>query len=232
MNNKFTVINSKQDNQNSEIAHVERLIKTYDGWQRQFVSHLEKMENRKISDLPQSELSKIGLAGIKLIAASRNINKENKRLLIDCTKTLEETQVEFTLLSGIFNIISFFTPRNLITTFPVDKVYDGDKWDCKDYFFTMKILSKLDWDKPIGKDKLMDLLWDYQNKDLRNAYMDYISDLSAIYKSQTGKGIAEEWSGNMGIPTYTADKKTEIIKNNSTGEISKLKNTDHFTVIK
>lgn len=211
---------------------MERIIKTYDGWQRQFVSHLEKIGNRKISDLSQSELSKISLAGIKLIAASHNINKENKRLKIDCTKTLDETQTEFTLLSEIFNIISFLTPRNLITTFPVDKIYDGDKRGCKDYFFTMEVLSKFDWDKPIGKDSLLNLLWDYENKDLREVYLEYISDISAIYKSQTGKGIAEEWCDNMGIPTYTTDKETGIIKNNSTGKISKLKNVSHITVIK
>lgn len=195
-------------------------------------SYTGAMENRKISDLSQSELSKIGLAGIKLIAASHNINKENKRLKIDCTKTLDETQTEFTLLSEIFNIISFLTPRNLIITFPVDKIYDGEKWGCKDYFFTMEVLSKFDWDKPLGKDSLLKLLWDYENKDLREAYLDYISDISAIYKSQTGKGIAEEWCDNMSIPTYTTDKEIRIIKNNSTGKISKLKNTSHITVIK
>ena len=194
-------------------------------------SYTGAMENRKISDLPQSELSKIGLAGIKLIAASHNINKENKRLQIDCTKTLEEIQAEFTLLSEIFNIISFLTPRNLVATFPIDKVYDGDKWGYKDYFFTMEVLSKYDQDKPIGIDSLFNLLWNYENKDLREVYLEYVSDISAIYKSQTGKGIAEEWCDNMDIPTYTADKETGIIKTNSTGEISKFKNTSHITVI-
>lgn len=232
MNNKFTIINSTTDNNNNEFANIDRIIKIYDGWQRQFISHLRKMENRKISDLLQSELSKIGLAGIKLIAASHSINKENKRLKIDSTKTLDEIQAEFTLLSEIFNIISFLTPRNLVTTFPVDKVYDGEKWGCKDYFFTMEALSKFDWDKPIGKDSLLNLLWDYENKDLREVYLEYISDISEIYKSQTGKGIAEEWYNNMGIPTYTADRETGIIKNNTTAKISKFKNTSDITVIK
>lgn len=211
---------------------MERIIKTYDGWQRQFKSRISKIGNKKITDLTQTELAQIGLAGIKWMVASCNIKQEHEKQKTGYVESFDEKQSKLDMISYIFNIISFLTPRNLVTTFPIEKIYDGDKWGCKDFFSTMEELSKFDWDKPLGKDSLLNLLWDYENKDLREVYLEYISDISAIYKSQTGKGIVEEWCDNMGIPTYTADKEAGIIKNNSTGKISKLKNVSHITVIK
>lgn len=231
MNNKFTIINSKSDNNNNELARMERVIKTYDGWKRQLTSRISKILDKKIENLTQTELAQIGLAGIKWMVTSCNIKRELEKKT-GYVESFDEKQSKLDMISYIFNIISFLTPRNLVTTFPIEKIYDGDKWGCKDFFSTMEELSKFDWDKPLGKDSLLKLLWDYENKDLREVYLEYISDISAIYKSQTGKGIAEEWCDNMGIPTYTADKETGIIKNNSTGKISKLKNVSHITVIK
>ena len=69
----------------------------------------------------------------------------------------------------------------------------------------------------------MDLLWNYENADLCNVYLEFLNAMSAIYRSQTGKGIAETWCDNMGIPTYTEDKETGIMKNNQTGDIMKPK---------
>ena len=47
-------------------------------------------------------------------------------------------------LDTLFGLASLFlgrtTPRALMQIFPVDKVYSGDKYDCKDYFFTMETL--------------------------------------------------------------------------------------------
>lgn len=56
--------------------------------------------------------------------------------------------------------------------------------------------------------------------------------MSAIYRSQTGKGLAETWCDNMGIPTYTVDKETGIMKNNQTGDIMKPKKASHLHIVK
>ena len=90
----------------------------------------------------------------------------------------------------------------------------------------------MDWDKPIGRDKLSELLWDYENADLRHAYIEFTTAMSAIYRAQTGKGIAEQWCDDMGIPIYTMNKETGIMKNNRTGDIVKLGKTSHIRVVK
>ena len=119
-----------------------------------------------------------------------------------------------------------------MTTFPIDKDYDGAKWECKDYFYTMDVLKKMDWDKPIGRDKLSELLWDYENEELRHAYIEFTTAMSAIYRAQTGRSIAETWCDNMSIPTFTEDKETGIIKNNRTGDIMKPKKASHIQIVK
>lgn len=153
----------------------------------------------------------------------RDVSRENRRLGIDEGRTLEEEQLRFTVIDSIFTIIGCLTLRNFVTTFPIDKSYDGSKWECKDYFSTMEVLSKMDWDKPIGRDELSELLWDYDNSDLRHAYNEYTSAMSAIYKAQTGKGIIEKFFEDRGVPTYTIDKETGVMKNNMTGDTMKPK---------
>ena len=46
------------------------------------------------------------------------------------------------------------------------------------------------------------------------------------------KGIAEQWCDDMGIPTYTMDRETGIVKDNKTGNTSKPKKTSHIKIVK
>ena len=96
----------------------------------------------------------------------------------------------------------------------------------------MEVLNKMDWDKPIGRDGISELLWDYENDELRDVYIEFTMVMSAIYRAQTGKGIAETWCDNMGIPTFREDKETGIMKNNRTGAIMKPKKASHIQIIK
>lgn len=235
MSNKFTIINSTDKDKSKEMDRVYRVAKLNLYWERQYLSALEKSctgRKGKIADLPQDELAKIGLAGIKYICSMREITRKNIKLGIDKGRTLAEEQVRFQVIDGIFTILGCLTLRNFVTTFPIEKYYKGAKWEEKDYFYTMEVLKDMDWDKPIGRDKLSELLWDYENEELRHAYIEFTTAASAIYRAQTGKGIAETWCDNMGIPTYTEDKETGIMKNNRTGDIMKPKKASHIQIVK
>ena len=209
MSSKFTVIESTDEDKNKERDHLYRIARMSELWERQYYTALEKSctgRTGKISDLTQDELAKIGFAGIKYICSMRDVTRENMKLGIDKGRTLAEEQVRFTVIDSIFMVLGCLTLRNFVETFPVEKYYDGDKWEEKDYFSTIEVLSKMNWDKPIGRDELSELLWDYYNADLRHAYMEYTSAMSAIYKAQTGKGIMEKFFEDRGVPTYTMDK--------------------------
>ncbi len=234
MDNKFTVINSTDEDKSKEMNRINRIAKLNECWERQYYTALERSctgRKGKIADLPQDELAKIGLAGIKYIYSMRDVTRENKRLGIDQGRTLAEEQVRFTVIDGIFTILGCLTLKNFVTTFPIDKTYDGAKWECKDYFFTMDVLKKMDWDKPIGRDELSELLWDYENEELRHAYIEFTTAMSAIYKAQTGKGIMERFCEDHGVDTYTMDKETGIMINNQTGDIMKAKKASHLQIV-
>ncbi len=235
MSSKFTVINSTDEDKNKEMDRIYRIARLNELWERQYLSALERSctgRIGKISELPQDELAKIGLAGIKYICSMRDVTRENMKLGIDKGRTLAEEQIRFTVIDSIFTILGCLTLRNFVTTFPVEKYYKGEKWEEKDYFYTMEILSVMDWDKAITRDELSELLWNYENEELRHAYMEYTSAMSAIYKAQTGKGIMEKFFEDRGVPTYTIDKETGIMKNNQTGDIVKTQKVSHIQVVK
>lgn len=234
MGNKFTVINSTDEDKAKEMNRIYKITKLNEIWERQFFDVVMKYteEYGTLYKLPQDKLAKVGFAGIKYIYSCRDVSRENARLGVDEPKTLKQNQYRFQMIDSIFGVLGCLTLRNFVNTFPIDKTYDGEKWECKDYFSTMEVLKNMDWDKPIGRDELSELLWDYDNEELRHAYVEFTTAMSAIYRAQTGKGIAERFFEERGVPTYTEDRETGIMKNNQTGDIMKPKKVSHLHIVK
>lgn len=235
MDNNFTVINLAYSENDAEKTHIHRIVSISNAWARQYIETINKVnikEKKTIQDLSQYELAKIGLSSVKYLCSLRNVNRENKRLGAGYNESLEESRIKFQVIDYIFTVLGCLTLRNLVTTFPITKDYDGAKWECKDYFYTMDVLSKMDWDHPIGRDNMFDFLWDYVNDDLRNVCVEYMNAMSAVYRSQTGKGMMEHFCEDNGIGTYMVDESTGIMRNNLTGEISKFKKQSHIQVVK
>jgi hypothetical protein len=143
-------------------------------------------------------------------------------------KTREESLDKlFWLIDYLFICIGNLTPSELITIFPVDKYYDGDRWQEKDYFFTLEELRKIGMDNRIGHENVAGLLMDYGNKELRKVLIAHMMAASEMRRRQTGKGITEELVEMMGIDTYhmATDPKTkrQYLQNSRTGAISPVK---------
>lgn len=149
-------------------------------------------------------------------------NKNNlKRLSYYGVKAINEMlkkqeEFEYERLLALFEFLeivkiamSLLTPNQLITVFPVDKEYDGDKYKVKDYFYTMEKLKNIGMDNMI-MGQIEHLLWDYENKDIRRFLVNDLSILSDINKIETGEGIAERWARENNINTYSLyeDKTT------------------------
>ncbi|MCM6856653.1 hypothetical protein NE248_08460 [Enterococcus durans] len=101
----------------------------------------------------------------------------------------------------IINLIKVLTPREFMQIFPLEKDYDGHRWEMKDYFYSMNYLEMLGMDKPIGENAF-EFLMEYWNRDVTLFAVNVTSALSATYEEKTGIGIFEEFLLDQGIEPF------------------------------
>lgn len=229
--NKFIVETGNKDI--AELNRLTRTIKLHDMWNRQYHSAVTSMfeKHKSLDDWSQDELMKVALCGVKYINYAIDIDAINHRLDSTYQTPFEVKQNSFNLIDALFGIIGRIKLGNLIKIFPIDKTYDGDKWGCKDYFFTMDVLKEKGLDNAVGRDGVFNLMWDYENRDLREFTVFYMSCMSAMYKQQTGFGIAEKFCEDNGIGTYTMDRENGLLIDNQSEEIAKMSNKPSFMQI-
>lgn len=225
---KFTITTGNKDT--AELNRLTRVIALHDMWNRQYHNTVSSMfqKYKSIDEWSQEELMKVALCGVKYINSAIEIDAINHRLDSTYQTSFEVKQNSFNLIDGLFGIIGRIKLNNLIKVFPIDKEYDGDKYGCKDYFFTMNALKEKGLDNAVGCDEVFDLMWDYENRDLREVTVFYMSCMSAMYERQTGVGIAEKFCEDNGIGTYTMDKENGLLIDNQSGEIAKMSNKPSF----
>ena len=188
--NEFTVTAGNKNE--TELKELTRLIKLHDLWCRQYHNTVSSMfqKHKSLDDWSQDELMKVALCGVKYINCVADIERENQRLDANYNTPFAVKENGFNLIDALFGTIGRIKLKNLIKIFPVDKTYDGDKWGCKDYFFTMDVLKEKGLDNAVGRDGVFDLMWDYENRDLREFTVFYMSCMSAMYKQQSGVSFA------------------------------------------
>lgn len=174
---------------------------------------------------------KVVLCGVKYIKYVADIERENQRLDSSYYTPFAVKENGFNLIDALFGIIGRIKLGNLIEIFPIDKTYDGDKWGCKDYFYTMDVLKEKGLENAVGRDSVFDLMWDYENRDLRDVTVFFMSCMSAMYKQQTGVSIAEKFCEDNGIGAYTMDRENGLLIDNQSGEIAKVSNKPSFMQI-
>lgn len=228
---KFTVTTGNKDT--AELNRLTRTIKLHDMWNRQYHNTVSSMfqKHKSIDAWSQDELMKVALCGVKYIKCVADIERENKMLDSSYNTPLAVQENGFNLIDALFGIIGRIKLKNLIKIFPIDKIYDGDKYECKDYFFTMDVLKEKGLDNAVGRDGVFDLMWDYENRDLREFTVFYMSCMSAMYKQQTGVGMAEKFCEDNNIGSYRVDRENGLLIDNQSGKITKMSNKPSFMQI-
>lgn len=168
-----------------------------------------------INEDDKDTLKQYVFAGIKYIVTSKR-NKQG-------SYSIKSASAKFELTDIIMGYMSELTPQELMTLFPIKKDYDGLKYGNKDYFTTLEDIKVYPLNKPIGRENMLNLLWDYHNWDLRFFLMEYTSAMSDLYKMETGKGIMEQFLEDNGVETYTYHKEEGYLQSNKTGKVTKLK---------
>lgn len=122
----------------------------------------------------------------------------------------------------IFGMFSRMTPRQVIQLFPIEKIYDGKRWQVKDYFSTMEAVNEIGMDNVIGEEKTPLFLMDYQNPDINEFMVMFMMTVSRMRVLQGGKEPVEEFFEEHGVATYSYYEDEGILVNRQSGEASKV----------
>lgn len=212
------VVGTKKE---GDIKRIGKVIENFEVWKSQYEIVLNNLftDGRTMDSWTQEEMMKLALSGVKYVNACDELVNENSKLKDGHVESLKETKEMFGLLDGLMGVIGRIQLRNLIKIFPVDKNYDGEKYGSKDYFFTMDVLREKGMGTCVGKENVFDLLWDYENNELRNFMCVVMDKVKKIHAFETGEDLTEKFLYELGVESYTLDKENGTLINNETGEI-------------
>lgn len=169
---------------------------------------------------------KIAFYGIKAIGLSPEIESKDPKY----------NEYAFALNNLILTAIEELTPKEFLQVFPLDKIYDGDKFDCKDYFSSMETINEYGIDRRI--EDAGGFLFDFMNKDVHKFLFKVIKTMDYVIEDNGGIGCMNQFMHDMGIlPLLTyKGKNGEEYAVNKFGKPVKLKqfknNNHNFTLIK
>ena len=154
--------------------------------------------------------------GVKLIGVTDNRNL-----------TEEEAERRFWMINSTQAMMKAITPIELMQMFPVKKAYDGQRGDCKDYFFTMDVLRQHGLDKPLGE-AVNEILWDYMNQNIMAFVVASLAVMDELRRHNGEKSMFQEFMDEQGVklPTYRMEKDSKGRRwmiNKETGERNRVK---------
>lgn len=160
-----------------------------------------------------------------IVYGVKAINTQPKETLV-----LKDDYIErFQLISTIHYFMGILTPMEFMNLFPITKEYDGQKYEWKDYFYTMDYIKTLDPDKPIAPigqdDKILHFLWEYRNIEIERFTVNGMTCLSALREFEGQPSLMEEWAADKGIKTYTMHEDNQgnkFMLDNETGKTTKV----------
>lgn len=145
----------------------------------------------------------------------------------------EKTDDFYYIVWTISDLMALLTPKDFMTIFPISKEYDGEKYECKDYFYTIKYINTLDINKPIGEDEIYSFLWEYVNRDTNMYTVNLINAIDHIRAKEGKESIVEKFAHDNGIDTYTVNEELGYIYNNRTKKTKPLnKKPPYIRIIK
>ncbi|RST59684.1 hypothetical protein D5F11_011310 [Siminovitchia terrae] len=167
----------------------------------------------QFQDIDLDTRKKLIWLSVKLIISDKSKDKSYESLVSD-----------FQFMSSVKSLMGTLTPKEFQTIFPIDKEYDGEKYEMKDYFYTKDFINKFGEDKVIG-DEITEFLWEYQNWSICFFVVETTCIMSAIRRAEGQKGLAEEFFEKQDVTTYTVSKENGklYLTNNDTGEVEKIK---------
>lgn len=121
------------------------------------------------------------------------------------TNRLNKAATNFEFVEVVSLLLSTMIPKEFIEIFPIDKRYDGAKYEMKDYYYTIDYMNTLDPLKPIGGE-INKLLWEYQNMDIRLFNVRLLGYLDDMRNLRGQPNVIDELL-NSGVPEKVVEKE-------------------------
>lgn len=115
--------------------------------------------------------------------------------------TIQEFEYYEAIMNMTHSMMRVMTIRELKQCYPIEKTYDGARWECKDYYSTMNSLTEYDEDKMIDGD-LSDILWDYFNPVIMRVHVNMMLLIDKKNELEGKQGLMEKISQDFQIPLY------------------------------
>jgi len=110
------------------------------------------------------------------------------------TKNMKDARELHSMYDSVITLLSSLTPSQLVRMFPIDKYYDGEKYEMKDYFSTREALDRLPQDEPIHlHTDMFELMWDYCNPHIRHLLTAAMGSVDEIRKWMGKCSMMEEY---------------------------------------
>lgn len=119
------------------------------------------------------------------------------------------------------DLVSLLTPRQFIQTFPVAKDYDSDRWQTKDYFFTMEEVEKIGMDNVIGEERAYPFLMEYWSRDIINFIISGMEITDRIMELDGLPSMMEQFLADQGIYGHTYYEEEGIMVDHD-GKVMKV----------
>lgn len=128
----------------------------------------------------------------------------------------------------IVRILGLLTPSEFKRTFPINKIYNGAKWECNDYFSTMEKFKDIPDNEAICCHvDTLEFLYGYDNHDILRFSAGLLTLVGKIVQLNTGKDLFTSFCEEQGLEPPTAyhlhkDAKGREFMISDKGEVVKV----------
>ena len=150
--------------------------------------------------------------------------------------TADEAKTCFEFISGLKAIMSLLTLHEFMNLFPIEKVFDGAKYEMKDYYSTLEAINELGLEphEKIGE-SILKLIMEYMNRDIMDFAVQGMVAMSAMRRFDGHLDLMEEFMATQGMETENTfrNSKGEVmyVRHGKTVKL-KLNKKQHLKIIK
>lgn len=114
----------------------------------------------------------------------------------------QEAVTCFEFISGLKGVMSLLTLHEFMNLFPIQKVFDGAKYEMKDYYSTLEAINELGLQpyERIGE-SILKLIMEYMNRDIMDFAVQGMVAMSAIRRFDGHLDLMEEFMAEQGMDT-------------------------------